>query len=426
MQWVASTSKTFGMLWGAQLVLLLLSTGSALALSLSVFDRTEAVTALAAVTAASLASSIYLAPAIGTVIDRVPRKVAIVGANVGVGVTSLAVAAVVWRDLPTWLLITLVLCAGIFSTAIGLSLQASVRLLRREADLTRANAVVSVIENAPVFAGPLVGALVYALAAPHWVFVIEGAGALAVALLVSRIAWDVPDPVAMRRSPNPFHGLRRGFRFILGDRDLRAVQVSFAGLNVAGGFATPVATAFVIAGAGGAMAAESWRLTTVSIAGSLGLLLGSVVVLALAGRVRRGTMIVGGMVAGGLLGRVGLALTTSLVAIVPAYVARNICVQVSNAPLTAIWQERTPPEIQATVFGARRLLGQGLYPVAVVAGGLLVDALVRMGVPAVGAMTIALAGAGLVEVVCGLGLWATRAPKRLETAPAVREPADAA
>ncbi|MFC6510208.1 MFS transporter [Promicromonospora citrea] len=423
---MASTSKTFGMLWGAQLVLLLLSTGSALALSLSVFDRTEAVTALAAVTAASLASSIYLAPAIGTVIDRVPRKVAIVGANVGVGVTSLAVAAVVWRDLPTWLLITLVLCAGIFSTAIGLSLQASVRLLRREADLTRANAVVSVIENAPVFAGPLVGALVYALAAPHWVFVIEGAGALAVALLVSRIAWDVPDPVAMRRSPNPFHGLRRGFRFILGDRDLRAVQVSFAGLNVAGGFATPVATAFVIAGAGGAMAAESWRLTTVSIAGSLGLLLGSVVVLALAGRVRRGTMIVGGMVAGGLLGRVGLALTTSLVAIVPAYVARNICVQVSNAPLTAIWQERTPPEIQATVFGARRLLGQGLYPVAVVAGGLLVDALVRMGVPAVGAMTIALAGAGLVEVVCGLGLWATRAPQRLETAPAVREPADAA
>src|SRR5690606_25690250 len=185
------------MLWGAQLVLLLLSTGSALALSLSVFDRTEAVTALAAVTAVSLASSIYLAPAIGTVIDRVPRKVAIVGANVGVGVTSLAVAAVVWRDLPTWLLITLVLFAGIFSTAIGLSLQASVRLLRREADLTRANAVVSVIENAPVFAGPLIGALVYALAAPHWVFVIEGVGALAVALLVSRIAWDVPDPVAM-------------------------------------------------------------------------------------------------------------------------------------------------------------------------------------------------------------------------------------
>jgi DHA3 family macrolide efflux protein-like MFS transporter len=50
---------------------------------------------------------------------------------------------------------------------------------------------------------------------------------------------------------------------------------------------------------------------------------------------------------------------------------------VQGAPLTAVWQERTPPERQGAILGAKKLLGQGLYPPAVLLGGALTAACIR-------------------------------------------------
>ena len=76
------------------------------------------------------------------------------------------------------------------------------------------------------------------------------------------------------------------------------------------------------------------------------------------------------MVAGAVLGRlvVPLVLGSFLLVAVVSFV-RNVCTQWVNTPLTALWQERIPRDMQASVFGARRFLGQGAYPLALLLGG---------------------------------------------------------
>lgn len=408
------------------MVLLLASSGSALALTLTVFDASSSVAALGAVTALSMGCSIYLAPAIGSVLDGFSRKAGILISNVMIAVSSGLMAISVFQGAPLPIMLLLVFFGAVATTALGLSLQASVRVLRREADLTRINGIVSVVENAPVFAGPIVGAIVYSFAQPAAVFALESLLALCAATIVAALPWPLAGPSSDRRSPNPVKGLREGVRFILTDGDLMRTQGAFAGINFANGISTPVVTGFVLVGAGGGASnlVESSRLTAVNIGGALGLLLGATLVFALASRLKRHSLIIAGIVVGALAGRVLLPVMTTLLWLVPAFIMRNLCVQLSNAPLTAIWQERTPVPIQGAVFGSRRILGQGLYPIAVLIGGFMADSVSEASLSALEATTLVIVFAGMLELVIGILLWRSGALRRLSSS-AMPESGDA-
>ena len=402
----------FAAVWGGQLVSLLGSGAASFALSISLYAATGHASALSLVTAARAVSTIYLAPLSGALADRFPRRSAALVCNVVLGLLSVALSVVVAEraEQRLWLVLTLVFLSGGFGSALNITLSATVRQVRDEADLTRANGIISLLQNAPTFAGPVLGAAVYTLASPAVVFAVDGATFFLCAVVLCFVRWEPATPTRSDRSLRPFRGALQGFRFIWDRPDLRFLQLSYSCLNMSIGLGVSALTVYVVAAS--ARGAASWNLALVNVSGSAGLLLGSLLVVAVGGRVDRRVLVVGGVVAAALLGRGLLALTAVPALWAVGCVLRNASVQASNAPVSAIWQERVPQEIQATVFGAKQLLGQGLYPVAVAVGGYLVDHLGSRGGSAGGAALLLLIGAA-GELVVAAMLLATPALRRL-------------
>ncbi|MGN9793384.1 MFS transporter [Streptomyces sp. OZ13] len=362
----------FAMLWGGQLISLLGSSAASFALSLTIYSTTGSASALAMVTAATLVGGIYLAPLAGAVSDHFPRRTVVVFCDVALAITSLALAWVAHLGaagaLP--LVVALVFVAGTLNSALSVTMAASVRQLRAETDLTRVNGVTSFLENIPTLVGPLVGAAVYALAEPAVVFAVDAGTFVISAVLACSVRWN-GRPAGGKQPLRPFKGAAAGLRIIWKSPDLRFLQLSFAGVNFFNAMGAATATAYVVAAS--SSDAGHWNLALYSVAGSAGLLVGSSLVAVLGHRFDRRRLIGGSVVAGAVVGRIGLVLTALPALWAVAAVVRNAANQLTNAPLTAIWQERVRPEIQASVFGARRLLGQGPYPLAVFLGGFLGD-----------------------------------------------------
>lgn len=380
------TQKTFYSLWAMQLVLLLAASGSALVLALTMYERTGSVFNLSLLTGISTAVSIYLAPFAGSVIDKFSRRAVLIGGTAASAGSAGYLSACLFHRWGMRELFLGVFFSALSSMVVSLSMQASVRYFRKEADLTRVNGFTSAVENAPMIAGPLIGALIYSLTEPAYALVAEAACAAAAAVIMSMLTWPT-----MPRSPSQtryFHRIRQGFSFIRESRDLLRVQLGFVIINCANGFAVSSVVAYVLsegsranlqAAKGGGQ--SSFYLAASNISGAIGLLAGASLVVAAVTQSNRRLVILVGIGAGAVFGR--LLLPASFAQ--PSYVAvawiclsffiRNLGVQLSNAPLSAIWQERTPLEIQGSVFGARRLIGQGLYPIAIMTGGMVADGL---------------------------------------------------
>ncbi len=423
--------QAFWVLWGGQLVSLLGSTAASFALGLIVYAETGNVAVLALITGVSTFGSIYLAPVCGAVADYFDRKPTALFCNVALALVASILAWIAYLGVGErvpWLL-GLVFVSALFNTGLSVTLAASVRELRSEANLTRVNGVTSLLENGPIVAGPLLGAAIYAFLAPALIFVLDASTFLLCALVVLFVRWPPRPATGRTLRLRPFAGAAAGLAHIWRERDLRTLQLSFAGVNLFNGLAIAAMTAFVVSAS--TEGKDAWNLAAVNVAGALGLLLGSVIVFALATRVDRRWLIAGGVVCGALVGRLLLVVTVIPVIWVLAYTVRNLCVQASNAPLTAIWQERVPKDIQATVFGARRLMGQGLYPLAVLVGGLLgagalndsaavewvltTIGLAFAGVDSGITAVILIAGAG--ELILGLVLLTSKALRKLTHAP---------
>ncbi|WP_051717544.1 MFS transporter [Streptomyces megasporus] len=401
-------NRVFAILWGGQLVSLLGSSAASFALSLTVYSVTKDALALALVTAAGMFGSIYLAPFAGALADHFPRRTVIISCDIALAVAALLLAWTttlgVGSRLP--LVIGLVFVTGALGACLSVTLSASVRQIRSETNLTRVNGLTSLLENLPVVAGPLMGAAVYSVASPALVFVVDAVTFLVSAVAARTVRWE--DPATRPKRPfRPFAGAAAGLRVIFADARLRFVQLSFAGINFCNGLGMASVTAYVISSS--AAESASWNLALFNTAGSVGLIVGSSLILAVGDRIDRRIVICAAIVAGAVLGRMSLVLSVFPILWAVSAVVRNCTAQMTNAPLTAIWQERIPQDVQGSVFGARRLLGQGLYPLAVVLGGFLADSAFTGGGSPLGTVAEAGVSAGgiatvIVVAACGEAL----------------------
>ncbi|MFC5424525.1 hypothetical protein [Brevibacterium otitidis] len=126
-----------------------------------------------------------------------------------------------------------------------------------------------------------------------------------------------------------------------------------------------------------------------------------------------------GLVLAALLGRaplLGLSWFDAAVIVGLVGAARSGFLEASNAPLLAIWQSAVPRSKQGRVFGARRLLAQAPYPIAVWLGGVFAEqASATWGSPV--SAYAAVLGAGIViELVAAAALAVGGSLRRLERA----------
>lgn len=396
------TGTTLIALWVIQGILAIIGSASSLAVSLVLFEESSSATVLAVSTFLGSAAAIYLAPLIGGATDFFSRKTSICAVNI---LNAVSMACMAWATIVhnMVLMLVFVFLTAICATALALTLQASVRLLRTENDLTKINGFLGLIDSAPVLIGPLVGALIYTLRIPATVFLLDAALSVVGAIVVSLLIWPKQEKPARSRITYFGGNIIQGFKFIYSHKDLWRLQISFAAYNFAAGLCVPVVIVFVLTLPSNT--APEWNLSASNISGAIGLMIGSALVVRYATRISRENMVCGSMFFGSLFGRALLVMASNIWLVLPGMLLRNAMVQTTNAPLTALWQERTPKEIQGIVFGCRRLIGQGLFPIAVALGGVLTDSIATWtGVTQMAAATVVLIIGGTIEVLCACHL----------------------
>jgi MFS family permease len=141
-----------------------------------------------------------LAPVLSTISDRLPRHRVLLGVHTGRAVLiGLAAAAVAfgWSEWVVYLVAPLDALLAVLHRPTHASMLPG--LARSPEELVAANVASSTVENVGILAGPAVGGLLIAVAAPAWWFAVPGAGFVVAALAVS----GIQRPQALRRPPRP-------------------------------------------------------------------------------------------------------------------------------------------------------------------------------------------------------------------------------
>lgn len=382
-------SRGFLFLWGTQLVSLLGSSMTAFGISLWVYETTQSPFYMMMALFCKLGPSIYMSFFAGQIVDRFDAKKVFLLTDLALLViTILLITAYFSESLMLWILFPALALTGIVESVQSIAFQSSVALFNKPEFYLRSQGVVSLVENAPVILSPFLGAIAYESLGLGGIFAFD-----IVSFLVALVA------VLMMRFPlrekpvfKPWFSLD-AVRFIWGHPLLSRLQLFFASYNFVNGIMGGLLAAYILSSTGG----DKGSLATVNTVMAVGTVLGSLFLLRgkLAGSMV--IWIIAGTMIAGLTGRIGLAMTSSVLAWSVLMAVRAFLGPVVSGANQTLWLEHVDKSNMGTVFGVRRLFGQGLYPVAVLLGGVLSKSVSLVALFAfAGALELAIGIVGLV------------------------------
>ena len=378
-------SRSFLFLWSAQLVSLLGSSMTAFGISLWVYETTQSPYYMMLTLFCKLGPSIYMSFFAGQIVDRFDAKKVFLLTDLSLLViTVLLIAAYFSESLTLWILFPALALTGIVESIQSIAFQSSVALFNKPEFYLRSQGVVSLVENAPVILSPFLGAIAYESFGLGGIFAFD-----IVSFFVSVVAVLIMQfPVQQKVLSKPWFSLD-AVRFIWGHPLLSRLQLFFASYNFVNGIMGGLLAAYILSSTGG----DKSSLATVNTVMAIGTVLGSLFLLR--GKLS-GSMVVwiiAGTMIAGLTGRIGIALTSSVFVWSVLMAVRAFLGPVVSGANQTLWLQHVEKSNMGTVFGVRRLFGQGLYPVAVLLGGVL-----SKSVSLVALFTFA----GALEVIIGL------------------------
>jgi DHA3 family macrolide efflux protein-like MFS transporter len=360
--------RTFLVVWAGQLVSV---TGTALTgfgLQVWIYLETGSVTRLALVSLAYALPAVLLSPFAGVLADRLDRRLAMIGADVLAGISTLAIAALYFTGtLEVW---HIYLLSGL--GAIGNTLQvpawmASVSLLVPKRHLGRANGLVMTSEAVSIVVAPAAAGGLLATLGLGAVLLTDAATFVVAVATLALVRFPRPERTGAEATPSLVHEMAEGWRYLRDRGGLLGLLLIYAGVNFVLAFETVLAIPLIVS-----FASETAAGAVLSAAG-FGMLAGSLAVSAWGGPPRRRiAWIMGGIaLSGGAVFAVGTR--QSLVVIAAGYVALMLMLPVVNTASQVIWQLKVPPGMQGRVFSLRRMLAQAASPLAIVLAGPLAD-----------------------------------------------------
>jgi hypothetical protein len=359
----------FATVAAGQVASLLGSELTAFVLGVWVFQQTGSATAFALLAFSTSLPSILVTPLAGVLVDRWPRKRALVVADTGaaLGTALLLMLALASRLTLPWIY-TAIALAALFQAFHFPAFQATVPLLVPKRHLTRANGFLELGSSgatllAPLLAGALLVPLGLAgvLAVDLATFVIAVTAVIAVSIPSGRPATAAPAGDSLWREA------RHGLKYIWERPALVALLLLLAGINFSLGFVHVLLPPLVLSFASPA------ALGVVMSLGAAGVLLGGALV-TITGGPRRGRMrwILGGLaVQGAILFLGGLQPSVPLVA--AAAFTYSLCGPLVLANYQSLWQLKVAPELYGRVFAMRRVVALALTPLAFLVAGPLAD-----------------------------------------------------
>jgi DHA3 family macrolide efflux protein-like MFS transporter len=358
----------FRVLWLGQALALLGREMTWFALTLYAYGKTGQATTLSLLGFFHFLPLILLSPLAGALVDRYPRKWAMLVADLGGGLaTGFLLLLYLLGRLEVWPLYLVSALTGALSSLHWPALSAALSAMLEKRDYARASGMMSLAESLAGVGAPILAAALLKPLGLGGIFALDLLGASAAVL--SLLLVPIPNPRLEAREKTSWIGEALfGFRFILERPPLLGLQLMFFGINLLTTLGSTVLPAMVLAKTGMSEAA----LALVRSAAGLGGVAGGLLLSLWGGPRKR----VHGVFLGMALSSLALALMGAVEGpsawAVLAFL-ESLFIPVLNGSNQAIWQAKVPLAVQGKVFAARRMIAWCANPLAMLLAGPLAD-----------------------------------------------------
>jgi MFS transporter, DHA3 family, macrolide efflux protein len=401
----------FILVWFGQVVSLLGTGMSQLALGLWAWQQTGSATALAMMTFFATVPTIALGPVAGALVDRWDRRAVLIGSDLVAGLATIGILVLYSLDqLAIWHLYVAGALAGASQAFQWPAYSAAITVLVPKAHYGRANGMVSLAEPLGAIAAPALAALLIAIIGIGGVLLIDFATFLVAVLALLLVRVPSPPPSAEGASAAR-NSLREdatfGFRYIWARPGLLGLLSVFLCFNLFSAFSFGLMGPYVLARSGG----DAQAMGTVMSFFGLGGVAGGIAMSVWGGPRRRIDGVLIGMALSSIFGVCLIGIGQSLAVWAAAVFVVSALMPMTNGSSQAIWQSKVPPDLQGRVFAARLLIARVCFPLGLVIAGPLADLIFEPQMQPGGALAETFgwlvgvgpgAGMGLMFVASGL------------------------
>lgn len=308
----------------------------------------------------------------GTLVDRMSRKTAMIGADLFIAAVSLALVFAAWNGaIPIWLILAVLAVRSVGTAFHTPAISAVTPLLVPAEELTRCAGYTQSIQTVGFIAGTAIAGILYPICTISQMVALDVGGALLATLAVAVIR--IPE-LESAGTPGEKRSLWRetkeGYAILRKQRGIFALVWTAAAFMV---MYSPINALFPL------MSMDHFGGTTVhasiaEISFAVGMLFGGVVLGIWGGFKNRGVGIVLSVVMMGVpIALSGLLPPGGFWVFAICCAAMGLSVPFYNGPVTALMQEKIPPEYLGRVFGLYGSIASLAMPVGLMFSGAFAD-----------------------------------------------------
>lgn len=360
----------FTIIWIGQVISLVGTALFSFAIAIWLYQQTGLATTITTMIFFSNIPRIVLSPFAGALVDRWNRKLTMMLSDLASGITTILVLVLMWRgSLQIWELYLLMAVSSAFESFQFPAFSSSVTLLVEKKHFARTSAMLSLAEEGSRVLAPILAAALIVTIKLEGIILIDITSflvAIGTLLLV-----PIPQPNQSEAGRKARGGLLKeagyGFRYIFSNPSLLGLQINFTMVNLLA-MSTVLRTPMILAHTGN----DEVTLGIVSSITAIGGVAGGLAMSIWGGPQRRIHGVFGGLILANL-GRAAMGLGQEVYVWSMAGFFVMFFIAVCNSSNQALWQSKTPTDVQGRVFAARRVTGQLSFPLAGLIAGPLSD-----------------------------------------------------
>lgn len=368
--------RNYAILWGGQAVSLLTSSILQMALIWHLTATTQSALVLSMASLAGFLPSAVLGAVAGTLVDRMSRKAAVVGADLFIAAVSLVlVFAAMDGELPIWLILTVLAVRSVGTAFHTPAISATTPLIVPAEQLTRCAGYTQSLQTISFIAGTAIAGILYPIWTISGMVALDVAGAVTACLAVAMIPIPEVEKQAAAAKSSLWYETKEGYKILRQQKGLFAILWSAAIFMI---LYSPINALFPL------MSLDHFGGTTVQasiaeIAFAVGMLAGGLLLGVKGGFRRKGFGIPFSVALMGLpICLSGLLPPSGFWLFAALCVVMGLSCPIYNAPVTALMQERVPPEYLGRVFGLYGSVCSLAMPIGLILSGAFAD---RVGTP---------------------------------------------
>ena len=359
--------KTFATIWSGQVVSQVGSSMTGFALSIFVYQISGSVTQLALVLLAASVPAVILAPVAGVWVDRIDRRLIMMGSDGVAGLGAVALLLVAWRsELTFWPM----LIVAAFASASGAfqepAYRASIVTLVPKEKLGRTNGMIEMGPALGTLLAPALAGVILLIFGIEAILAIDIITFLVAIIMLAVVRFPQLASMADARQEKMRSQITDGFNYLRRRGGLLGLLAIAAVLNFFLVFANvlwlPIFLGF------GNEAQVGYAMTSVGVA----MVAGSVVMSAWGGPRHLVRTLLGLIAATGLMLSVS-GIRPSFWVAGGAMFAMMFMVPIANGISQTLWQKKVEAGIQGRVFSTRRMIASIASPIAFLLAGPLAD-----------------------------------------------------